>query len=1236
MASVVELVTRVAVADMRAGLYRIFAAGFNDDEPRNEKGEWTDGGGGSPKFTLPTKAAALSKMGFKLLTASPSGDTWTHPSGTQVVVQKYNTTHPGNVNLRKYTVTNAAGKKLFAGHQFAKAVSAHLGATGAAPKLQPVAQAGQPSGKVSNLSYPEELALTKAGFVFKGKSNDSFNHDLYEHPAGPVIKVGTNDYSTYANMNEAKKTFGATSVGSGTNSNLALYGLDAKTKEVIGQKPAEAGTAPHYATVGQQKALTEAGYAVKFNNALAGVTLWEKPGAQSYFITKSDGSISKGQKDGAATEVTYSYQPELEKIVNEGAKPQKPADDVGTPHYSKEMIDLNHNAAEGLEKAGFKMSQSDGTSKATWTNAAGAKVNLTKSSDGNQVNWQVVSPDGTQGPWMNLKLSPIADANGNLHPLVGAQVPTQPEKLTVLPGPKHDAITQAGYKLKDSNNEVSTYEHPDTGAVVQLSKNGAWQKNVNGVAQDAGYSLDGLQKALGSITPGIHQTVLKDEGFQLIHTGTGGTAQTVDTWQHPLTGTNVYVTKASNGAVDWKVVPKGGDSTTPTASGVAALSLKKAIAIPAMKPSIPAEGKNQVLQGAGFKMVGSGTQDGHNYDLWQSADGKTGAKVIDQGGSKSTWEYTDKNNVTTTGKYAGDLQTAITKAGSASKPTTTDVPTTYKQPKQDWTMNTDKAWQANARQVVADIWAKASKTDKAKNTDFESGIYKQVADKLGVPIQYFKDVESKIHSWQGGTTANDGNSIGKWAQDIVNGADSVHPGLYIEHLISGHRIDAQYGGKVPELARGLSSQKTGKASPNATPENVQAVKNFMQLADGEGYSFKFPSFGAEGYSSNIDFAKSYGHQHGGITLYKPAGSIPKEWVMSSRDLNTAMWPGYATEHEWMIAAPKSKLPIDSEKGDKVFASAARAVSVPLKAAMDRLHALGWDFVIQGRTIEVYPPHTLTNKAWFSEVRKVHTVGGKVRARMTEVDAVSPPGWKGTTQRMKKHEDVGNPYKLAWWQYEHGAQSHVKPPKGTPGVHVSPRVRKARQRALNRKKRDQKAAADFMAPGVVERAALVGYKVSRAGHPGQKVEGAAHRLAATVEFQGLPISIETRKGQVRKGRNHDGTPWAVRMPADYGYIKGTRGADGQAVDCFVGPVKDARFAYIFHIVCDDDGTYDEDKVFLGFKSMTDAEKIMKAAYDNYADISHSATVLPMHAFIRRVLHTAELRRPGKIHAEEVCA
>ena len=149
-----------------------------------------------------------------------------------------------------------------------------------------------------------------------------------------------------------------------------------------------------------------------------------------------------------------------------------------------------------------------------------------------------------------------------------------------------------------------------------------------------------------------------------------------------------------------------------------------------------------------------------------------------------------------------------------------------------------------------------------------------------------------------------------------------------------------------------------------------------------------------------------------------------------------------------------------------------------------------------------------------------------------------------------------------------------------------------------------------------------------------VESKAYKLAGLTSFQGLPISIETKKGQVRKGQNHDGTPWQVVMPADYGYIKGTKGADGQHVDCFIGPLKDAKFAYIFHINNDATGDYDEDKALLGFKSADACTAMLKQAYDNWDEISHSMTMLPMHEFIRKVLHTAGLKRPGKINAAEV--
>ena len=168
-----------------------------------------------------------------------------------------------------------------------------------------------------------------------------------------------------------------------------------------------------------------------------------------------------------------------------------------------------------------------------------------------------------------------------------------------------------------------------------------------------------------------------------------------------------------------------------------------------------------------------------------------------------------------------------------------------------------------------------------------------------------------------------------------------------------------------------------------------------------------------------------------------------------------------------------------------------------------------------------------------------------------------------------------------------------------------------------------SAADMMGPGAIER------NIIREKALG--VQSKAYALAGVTSFQGLPISIETKKGQKRSGTNHDGTPWSVTMPADYGYIKGTKGADGSHVDCFIGPLKDAKFAYVFHIKNDATGAYDEDKACLGFKSDEACTAMLKLAYDNWDEISHSVTMMPMHEFIQKVLHTGDLKRPGKIHA-----
>jgi hypothetical protein len=172
--------------------------------------------------------------------------------------------------------------------------------------------------------------------------------------------------------------------------------------------------------------------------------------------------------------------------------------------------------------------------------------------------------------------------------------------------------------------------------------------------------------------------------------------------------------------------------------------------------------------------------------------------------------------------------------------------------------------------------------------------------------------------------------------------------------------------------------------------------------------------------------------------------------------------------------------------------------------------------------------------------------------------------------------------------------------------------------------DEDAAADFMSPGAIERSSVREKALS--------VTSKAYKLAGYTSFQGLPISIETAKGQVRKGMNADGTEWSVVMPCDYGYIKGTKGMDGQEVDCFLGPVKAAKFAYIVHQSKFDGNGFDEDKVLLGFSSADRAKKMYLSAYEKGVDLFQSMSVLPMHEFIQKVLATKDRKRPAKIHAE----
>lgn len=126
--------------------------------------------------------------------------------------------------------------------------------------------------------------------------------------------------------------------------------------------------------------------------------------------------------------------------------------------------------------------------------------------------------------------------------------------------------------------------------------------------------------------------------------------------------------------------------------------------------------------------------------------------------------------------------------------------------------------------------------------------------------------------------------------------------------------------------------------------------------------------------------------------------------------------------------------------------------------------------------------------------------------------------------------------------------------------------------------------------------------------------ANRKLHYRTSFQGIPISVENRKGSIRKGVSANG-PWETKMQIPYGYVKGSKhiGMDGDELDVFVGPDKLASEAYIIMIKkAPDFKQDDEEKALLGFSSALAAKKAFLAHYNNPRFFGSMRTV-PMSEF-----------------------
>lgn len=90
-----------------------------------------------------------------------------------------------------------------------------------------------------------------------------------------------------------------------------------------------------------------------------------------------------------------------------------------------------------------------------------------------------------------------------------------------------------------------------------------------------------------------------------------------------------------------------------------------------------------------------------------------------------------------------------------------------------------------------------------------------------------------------------------------------------------------------------------------------------------------------------------------------------------------------------------------------------------------------------------------------------------------------------------------------------------------------------------------------------------------------------------KIRGMVITVENPRGTIRKGMKLDGSTFSQKMPHHYGFIKGVGGADGDELDCFVGPNVQSDKVFVINQVDPDTGEFDEHKVMFGFDSEEEA-------------------------------------------------
>ena len=117
------------------------------------------------------------------------------------------------------------------------------------------------------------------------------------------------------------------------------------------------------------------------------------------------------------------------------------------------------------------------------------------------------------------------------------------------------------------------------------------------------------------------------------------------------------------------------------------------------------------------------------------------------------------------------------------------------------------------------------------------------------------------------------------------------------------------------------------------------------------------------------------------------------------------------------------------------------------------------------------------------------------------------------------------------------------------------------------------------------------------NPTEAQKEAGNYRKGHIKVDGYDIVLENPKGTTRSGKDANDKEWSITMKHDYGYIRGTKGTDGDHIDVYLSDNPTAGNVYVVDQVNQRTGDFDEHKVMYGFNSL---EEAVQAYRDQYED------------------------------------